>query len=666
MIIQKRFIIWLFAFLAWGHLSYAQVDTIRELESVEIRGTRHSGTVRVGAPVQVMSAERLEHLGVEHLSDAVKRFSGVTVRDYGGAGGMKTVSVRGLGSQFSGVALDGIAVWDCQSGQVDLGRYSLDNAMYVSLSNGQASDLLMSARAYAAANVLNVESKSPVFASGKPVNAKAGIELGSFGYWKPSVSLESQLSRKATMSLNISHAQSKGDYPFTIYYGEDGDSTSTERRENADVKITNADLGFLYRINNRQTLKVKANTYLSERGLPGAVIFYTRKASERLWDKTFFAQAHYMNAISDKLQFHLRTKYNYAYTHYLDTMVLNTAGKTDNEYFQREYYLSGTLGYQPFEKVMLSYASDFFVNRLSSNLNNNTNPYRNNAMNVLSARYEEKRLIVSGSLLSTYIQEYSNGEKYKTYNQWTPFASVLYKILRNENLYVRYFYKESYRPPSFGELYFYSEPNPHLTSEKANQHNAGLSFIKEFPRLKTLLTTTADGYRNRVQDKIVAIPKNLFVWSVYNIGEVETWGIDVSLGADMTFSEDNSFNLSGNYSLQHSTDRTDEDSKTYGHQIPYVPKHSGGYSGTFKTRWLYITYSTQVSGKRYRAKQNTETNELPAYAEYHLLLGKDFWYKKMGFRTCFQVLNIFDKQYEIVKNYPMQGRNFKISLEITY
>ena len=41
----------------------------------------------------------MERLGVHEVADAVRHFSGVTVKDYGGIGGLKTISVRSLGTQ---------------------------------------------------------------------------------------------------------------------------------------------------------------------------------------------------------------------------------------------------------------------------------------------------------------------------------------------------------------------------------------------------------------------------------------------------------------------------------------------------------------------------------------------------------------------------------------
>ena len=90
------------------------------------------------APTQVFSKEELKSLNVLQVSDAVKHFAGVTVKDYGGIGGLKTVSLRSLGAEHTAVGYDGITISDCQTGQIDIGRFSLDNVNRLSLSNGQS------------------------------------------------------------------------------------------------------------------------------------------------------------------------------------------------------------------------------------------------------------------------------------------------------------------------------------------------------------------------------------------------------------------------------------------------------------------------------------------------------------------------------------------------
>ena len=115
-----------------------KVDTthtysIPEITVSDIYQTRE---VRSSAPLQVLSKDALKNLHALQVSDAVKHFAGVTVKDYGGIGGLKTVSIRSLGAQHTAVGYDGITVTDCQTGQIDIGRFSLDNVDQLSLSNG--------------------------------------------------------------------------------------------------------------------------------------------------------------------------------------------------------------------------------------------------------------------------------------------------------------------------------------------------------------------------------------------------------------------------------------------------------------------------------------------------------------------------------------------------
>ena len=112
-----------------------QPDTsrTRKLSEVNINANSPQKVFTGPAVVQQISAEQIRELPTLLLSDALKYMSGVVVRDYGGTGGMKTVSVRGLGTQHTGVAYDDIALTDCQTGQIDLGKLSLENVSSLAL-----------------------------------------------------------------------------------------------------------------------------------------------------------------------------------------------------------------------------------------------------------------------------------------------------------------------------------------------------------------------------------------------------------------------------------------------------------------------------------------------------------------------------------------------------
>lgn len=142
-----------------------KVDTthtyfIPEVTVSDIYQTRE---VRSTAPLQLFSKEALKNLHALQVSDAVKHFAGVTVKDYGGIGGLKTVSIRSLGAQHTVVGYDGIAITDCQTGQIDIGRFSLDNVDQLSLSNGQSDNIFQPARFFASAGILDIQTLTPRF-----------------------------------------------------------------------------------------------------------------------------------------------------------------------------------------------------------------------------------------------------------------------------------------------------------------------------------------------------------------------------------------------------------------------------------------------------------------------------------------------------------------------
>ena len=89
-----------------------------------------------------MDNKKIEATGALQVSDALKFFSGVAIKDYGGIGGLKTISVRGLGASHTAVAYDGIIESNMQTGQIDLGRISTFQVNSIRLVNGTDNNLL--------------------------------------------------------------------------------------------------------------------------------------------------------------------------------------------------------------------------------------------------------------------------------------------------------------------------------------------------------------------------------------------------------------------------------------------------------------------------------------------------------------------------------------------
>lgn len=123
---------------------------------------------------------------------------------------MKTLNVRSLTANHTTLYYNGIAVNNSQNGQVDLGRYSLDNIQSVSLYNGQQSSLLLPAKAFSSASALLLEAGIEPFQAGQPTRIKASLRTGSFGLFNPSLRWQQRISPNIRLSLSGEHLKAMG------------------------------------------------------------------------------------------------------------------------------------------------------------------------------------------------------------------------------------------------------------------------------------------------------------------------------------------------------------------------------------------------------------------------------------------------------------------------
>ena len=140
-------------------------DSVRHLDEVVVTADGHSQSAFSSSPRQIKARIDIEQLPAIQVSDVLKFLSGVNIKDYGGIGGLKTVSVRSLGAAHTGVAYDGISVADGQNGQIDIGRFSLDNVGTIELSNGQDDRIFVPARQLASAGLITIRTTKPTFRS---------------------------------------------------------------------------------------------------------------------------------------------------------------------------------------------------------------------------------------------------------------------------------------------------------------------------------------------------------------------------------------------------------------------------------------------------------------------------------------------------------------------
>ncbi|SHM43363.1 Outer membrane cobalamin receptor protein [Chitinophaga jiangningensis] len=676
-------------FLAFiGTRSYGQ-KTNRDSTHVDTAGIRMLRGVTISTigykeviPSQKLTGENLKSLNSFSVADAIRYFAGVQVKDYGGIGGLKTVDMRSMGTNHMGVFYDGIQLGNAQNGQIDLGKFSMDNIESIAVYNGQKSDIFQPAKDYGSSGSIYLRSRKPAFDSTKTTNFKGVFKTGSFDLINPSVLWEQKISENVHYSLSTEYIKSSGRYPFRykrVYHNSGATAWDTTAiRQNGDIEAWRLESG-LYGNINRGAWNVKGYFYDSERGIPGAIVNNVWKRSQRQWDRNFFIQGGLQKNIVKGYDVQVNAKYANDYMRYLnpDTTLMYL----DNNFHQQEWYASIANKYSVSKKIDINLSTDFQYNTLNSNLDGFVFPKRFTSLVALATAAELGPVKMQGSLLGTFVNEQITRGNTSTTdtsvaapakNEVTPAFFISYKPFAKEDFNLRAFYKNIFRMPTFNDLYYTDIGNISLQPEYTHQYNLGFAYRKS--RAGSVLSEfqlQSDFYYNQVTNKIVAVPKGsgMYRWMMMNIGDVEIRGVDVVADLAFTFPREILLNIRTAYTYQTARDYTTRKNPelqkiTYGGQIPYIPWHSGSVISTVQYKSWRLNYSFIYVGERYQNSANIPENyEQPWYTN-DLSASKNFAFKRYRFRIAAELNNVLGQDYEVVVNYPMPKRNYKIILSV--
>lgn len=640
-------------------LAAEHTDTMstHAIDEVEISARHLSREVSSSSPAQSMRRDMLDALAAQSAADAVRHFAGTQVRDYGGIGGLKTVSVRGLGATHTAVSYDGVVVGNCQAGQVDLGRFATHSIEGIALHIGQPDELASTARALASGSLVALTSRTTSW-SGKPYRLSAGLTGGSFGYLSPTIHYAHRLSTRTHTSLHLDLSRAHGRYPYSL---TNGTMVTTEERTNTDVHQALAEWNLHHQFTDDSHLDTKFYAYTSERGLPGAVILYNNTSTERLADRNLFAQSRYTKHWSHRWQLTSSLKYTYAWDRYTDTNVKYEGGKQIDENLQREYYVQSTLLYRPALHWQFSVAQDLIANTLTSNLPSCPDPVRYTSLTALQARYRTEQVNLRAILLGTLIHEQSTITQHTP--ALTPTVSASLRPLADEHLFMRLMYKHTFRMPTFNDLYYHRSGNKDLRPERAHEYNVGITWQCAPAGALRDLTLTLDGYFNDVIDKIVAFPST-YVWKMANYGHVHITGLDATADVTWHLGQHTRLITSANYTLSRALDVTDPTSQGYRLQLPYTPVHSGSARLLLTMPWATLGYSALFASERYSMSDHAPRYRIDGYAEHTITVAHTHTLGATRLTTQAEAINITNTHYQVIQYYPMPGRQFRITLRV--
>lgn len=632
-----HYIILLFFIAISTHAQTSRLDSVHTIRDVAVVGVRpHYLT-----PSQTLSGAALQNLSTTSVADALKYFSGVQIKDYGGLGGLKTVNVRSLGSQHVGIYLDGIRITNAQNGQIDLGRYSLSNMESVALYNANRNERLQSASEYASAATVYLQTR-------RPDSTALAVEYGtgSFGLQK----LKTYFSFQNFFFVDAEYQRTDGGYPFRF---QSASEDTVGKRRNSDISFYRLEAAGFYK-----GFTAHAYFYSSERGLPGPVVRRLSDqwdSTDRQWDRNFFLQATYRHTW-DRFALKSNLKYAYDWLRYLQDPSTNAAAMhCDNHYRQQDLYASVAAAWNT-SWLSLTASTDLRWSDLTTNVYRSAYVYRLDSKSLLSAIASYRGFEGNIALLYTHIGDHSarSAQSAAALSRLTPMFLASW---HRRAFTVRAFHKRIFRAPTLNDLYYTLVGNAQLRPEYTSQFDLGVDYKDRHLHL------ALDAYYNRIEDKIVAIPmKSQFRWSMVNFGLVKSLGLSATAGYDRTWGRF-SLNANANYTCQRDRDYSSPHDPEYRNTIPYSPLHSAslivdlGYDGwSLCTSWLY-------TGDRFALISNNRDDLLGAWQTVDLKLNKRFRIRRHYVQATVECNNLCDSRHEVVKRYPMPGRNWKATLQ---
>ncbi|RYM36113.1 TonB-dependent receptor [Brumimicrobium glaciale] len=608
-----------------------------------------------------LNENQIDQLAPHDLGSLLQYINGITIKNYGGIGGMKTLSHRGLGGEHTQLIIDGLPISNPQNGQTNLANIQLNNVEEVGLSH-QNTDQLIPVSGLVKGSSVQLKTFDQQF-SPHHLSVRSSLTMGSFGQKEGSIGLKKG-GQKTFVSFTGGYRTYDGDYPYELKFGNE--TQKVFRRNNA-LQDYNLSLGAGLKWRKDKTshqLKFSGKRSAIDQELPGAVILYNNMAQETLKSENTSAGLNY-GIINKKFALKAFAQYSKRFIHYNDPTYLNTAGFLDNQYTTNSF-ISGFHVRYNWNKFTFHAGNDFGYDALESSRNLGK-PVRNSNTAMLKVGYQAKYFNIESNLFSQTFEDRNSTQTHReVYHKIHPQLSFSTSDSLFKNLQLFVWYKPSSRAPSFNELYYSQVGNKSLVPEESSQLNIGSRYIKTFKKVE--FSIQGNIFKNLVSNKIIALPtQNLFVWSIQNIGKVDVLGGDIHFNVNMKLNKNWKFNIQSGVSYQKAIDVSDEDSPTYSHQIAYTPALTGNAMASVFYKKAGLHFTGLYIGERYSLNENVSGNRLDPYMVFDVSANYSFKLKeKQQLKLHVGIKNLGDTSYNFIKYYVMPGRNLFIKLSYEF
>jgi len=581
---------------------------------------------------------------------------GIFTKSYGSEGSLQTISIRGSGSEYTSVLINGINFNSSLNGVFDFSKFSSAEISEIIVKKGNDFDVL-NHNSYGGVIELNPFEKQDT------IHSYINLQVGSFGYRGIQLKL-SGYTLNSYYKLNFSRKSARNDYQYNFL-------NETGIRQNSDVNQNSINLALINQLRIFEE-PIVLNSFVSffdkNLGLPGFVSSNKHSNSGTREDERFFSYS-------------LNSKFFISNDKYLNGIF----GLNFNRLKIDDPLLSINLRTKIFELNEQSYQSKIFFNSKSGNLFFSTGfvwlleNFRKNEVNENQSQFGEllkrntfsssfktdfeKPLINNFSLNSSilfslnYVTNEIN-QDLKTYK----FPNLRFGLSINYEPINTFLYANAgsgtripnYYEYSFSKLTSLNKSN--LEPEKILNYELGLK--TEQSKFQFELTY----FTFDVENKIIWKPQRVAFFSPINSGRVKSSGLEISFERLNFFK---SFYIDANYTFTNALkkNKLSQNDNSFNKQLPYVPKHKASITLSFYTKNLILSFNSNYYSRRFITEDNDLLFSLDPVLISNFSSTVTYKFKQLKFRVQLSLQNIFNQSYQLIQSFPMPGREYRLTIQ---
>jgi outer membrane receptor for ferrienterochelin and colicins len=603
--LRKTVLVMLTALLIFAVPVSAQ-EEVMELDEVVVTASRYQESImETPVSIEVIDQEEIEESNARNLADLLQDAGGVYIKNFSGLTGKKDIIIRGARQDQILYLLDGQPLNSPQDGVIRLEDIPISVIKKIEISKSASSSIY---GANAMGGVINIvtqdadqENKTEIDFGLGSYNTQNYILTTNYNFDNSSIFIsydklssddhrddpdqESALDRNDLFLKYKYNLSKKSTFNFSYRYNN--------VESNYPGSDANDDYGF--RDDQDENIKISLNQNLDNR------------------DRTFLLY-------SNNREMYDRTRSTWSLTGY---------NLTDIDILKRGFNYKETNYY--FDNHTLIYGFEIVENEVKDNQLETNNKHSN----LNKSLYIQDKFRVNNNIF-VYGGRYDDHEEYGS--NLSPKFGYIYQINNNWNF--NFNYGESYRAPTFLDLYTGFGSNENLKVEEGKTFDLGFKYSDS-------ICSREITFFKRNFEQLINYNSDTFMME--NIDEAEIKGIELL------------------------TSRKIDDNWSVDFAYTYLEARDDSVDGqSLNMPYNQIALNTKYSGKNYKVVLDNryvgETNSyggetVESYFLSDLRLSTNLSKNK---ELSVEINNLFDKDYEVVDGYPMPGRNFMVNLSTNF